>query len=273
MPELPEVETTLRGIKSSVLNQTITHVIVRHRGLRWPIPTGLEKTLQNQTVRQLSRRGKYLLLTFDHGTLILHLGMSGRLRILSDAIPPQKHDHVDIHFSNKKYLRYTDPRRFGAILWTDEPINNHPLLVKLGPEPLLNAFDADYLFKKSRHKKVSIKSFIMTNEIVVGVGNIYATESLFQARIHPNKPAGEVALADYKKLVTAIKKILRQAIEKGGTTLKDFTQSDGKPGYFSIQLKVYGNAGKPCPRCKTTLSTCRIGQRASVYCEKCQMIN
>ncbi len=270
MPELPEVETALRGIKPYILNQKITYVIVRRPNLRWPIPANLAQLLTGQTVKQLKRRGKYLLLGFDHGTLILHLGMSGSLSVLPEATPHKKHDHVELHFANHKYLRFTDPRRFGAILWTDEKAANHPLISSIGPEPLTNKFDGDYLYSISRNKKAAIKSFIMDGKIVAGVGNIYATEALFLAGIHPNKSAGDVTLNSYRKLVDAIKSILKQAIKQGGTTLKDFVNPSGSPGYFSIQLHVYGRAGKSCPRCKNKLKSIRLLQRSTVYCPYCQ---
>lgn len=270
MPELPEVETTLRGIKPHILGQKVIDLIVRHPHLRWPIPADLKKHLKGQTVRALHRRGKYLLFEFKTGTLILHLGMSGRLCVLSKPISAQKHDHVDIHLANHKYLRFTDPRRFGALLWTSEDPMTHPLLSVIGPEPLSAAFNGDYLHLKSRGRKVPVKSFIMNSAIVAGVGNIYATEALFQAGIHPHQSAGKISLVKFQTLATAIKCVLEKAIEKGGTTLKDFMKSDGSPGYFRIELKAYGHGGEPCPRCGTTLTSTRIGQRSTVYCKKCQ---
>lgn len=270
MPELPEVETTLRGIHPYIDSQTVTKVIIRQPRLRWPVPQKLKKELPNQQVKSVYRRGKYILISFDTGTLLIHLGMSGRLCVLSEDVPHGKHDHVEIHFGNGKYLRLTDPRRFGAVLWTNKPIDEHPLIANIGPEPLTTAFTSDYLWQQSRHKKVVIKTFIMNSQVVAGVGNIYATESLFMAGIHPEKPAGNITQDEAKKLVIAIKKILESAIKKGGTTLKDFTQSDGKPGYFSIALQVYGRDGMPCYRCKTPLSFVKLGQRSTVYCSKCQ---
>lgn len=270
MPELPEVETTLRGIEPHISGQTITRLVVRNRQLRWPIPRQLEKIVAGQTLAKLYRRGKYLILRFEEGSMLLHLGMSGRLRILTEATPPQKHDHVDLHFSNGCILRFTDPRRFGALLWTEEPADEHALLAHLGPEPLTTDFNAEYLAKKARSRQIPIKSFIMDGKVVVGVGNIYATEALFAARIHPEQAAGKVPLAKLKALTTAIKTILKHAIQRGGTTLKDFTSSDGSPGYFSIKLKVYGKAGEPCPNCTTSLLGLRIAQRSTVYCAVCQ---
>lgn len=270
MPELPEVETTLRGIQPHIAQQQIINIILRHTKLRWPIPQEIKEHLTGQTLRSLSRRAKYLLFHFDTGTLILHLGMSGRLRILTEATPPQKHDHVDICFANGSILRFTDPRRFGALLWTTNNPDEHALLAAIGPEPLAKEFNADYLFKQSRGKKVAVKIFIMNSSVVAGVGNIYATEALYDAKINPKLAASRVTLQQYEKLTLAIKEVLKLAIKKGGTTLKDFARSDGSPGYFSIELKAYGRGGKACLRCKTKLKSVRIGQRATVYCPNCQ---
>lgn len=270
MPELPEVETTLRGIKPHLEQQTICSIVVRNSSLRWPIPPNINKLMQTQPIIELTRRGKYLLIKTLDGTLILHLGMSGSLRVVTAAIPAQKHDHVDINLSNHKILRFTDPRHFGALLWTSDDPLKHTLLKDLGPEPLSQAFTAKYLFDKAKSRKMPIKSFLMNSNIVVDVGNIYANEALFAAGIHPNLAAGKISLLRYQKLVEAIKMILRAAIKKGGTTLKDFSQSDGKPGYFSQKLKVYGRGGKPCVVCGKKLEEVRLGQRTTVYCEKCQ---
>lgn len=273
MPELPEVETTLRGIAPHISGQTISNIIVRHRKLRWPIPRQLEKWVIGQTLTKLDRRGKYLILHCDDGSLLLHLGMSGRLRILHEPTPHQKHDHVDLCFSNGNILRFTDPRRFGALLWTEAPADEHALLAHLGPEPLTATFNSHYLENKARSRQVAIKSFIMDGKVVVGVGNIYATEALFAARIHPEQPAGTVSHKKLQALTTAIKKILANAIKQGGTTLKDFSRSDGSPGYFSIKLKVYGKEGEPCVRCRTTLQGIRLGQRSTVFCPSCQQMD
>lgn len=270
MPELPEVETTLRGISPYIQAQKINKIIVRHHGLRWPIPENLPVVLKQQTIQSLERRAKYILLHTQKGTLILHLGMSGSLRILTQPSPPQKHDHLDIIFANNAILRLTDPRRFGACLWTEEDPNNHLLLKNLGPDPLSNHFNGKYLWIEAQKRKVPIKSFIMNSATVVGVGNIYAAEALFASHIHPNTPAGKVSLQQFTLLASHIKKILRQAIKKGGTTLKDFVNSEGKPGYFSFHLKVYGRAGLPCVTCKTPLEQIRLGQRGTVFCKKCQ---
>ncbi len=230
MPELPEVETTRRGITPHVLNQSIAKIIIRAPKLRWPIPKSIARELPGQIVKSVDRRAKYLLLNFDSGTLIVHLGMSGRLQTLQAATPPQKHDHVDIIFNNETYLRYTDPRRFGSILWTKQPASEHKLLKELGPEPFEAEFDSQYLLQKARKKKVPVKNFIMDSKIVVGVGNIYASEALFAAKIDPRTPAQNVTVDQYKELAKHIKRILRAAIAQGGTTLKDFFDNTGKPG-------------------------------------------
>jgi formamidopyrimidine-DNA glycosylase len=273
MPELPEVETTLRGIKPYLNHQTIINVIVRHHQLRWKIPDNLSQQLKNKKIIDITRRGKYLLFHMKKNTLILHLGMSGSLRLLMEPTLPKKHDHVDIVFANHYVLRFTDPRRFGAVLLTNDDPYHHPLLAKLGPEPLTRNFSGQYLAKKAQKRNLPIKSFIMNSHIVVGVGNIYATETLYLAGIHPLTPTQTLTQIQFKKLVKAIKFILKFAIKQGGTTLKDFINSDGKPGYFINKLQVYGRAGLPCLTCLTILVSIRIGQRATVYCSKCQPEN
>lgn len=270
MPELPEVETTLRGIKPHVLKQKVVDVIVRHPSLRWPIPPDLKKELVGQTVLNIERRAKYLLFTFETGTLILHLGMSGRICVLTKPLPAKKHDHVDICFGNQAYLRFTDPRRFGALLFTKDAPEQHTLLKNIGPEPFSHTFNGDYLWEQSRGRKLPVKSYIMDGKIVAGVGNIYAAEVLFQTGIRPQTPAGKVSKMQYAELAMAIQAILKQAIKKGGTTLKDFMKPSGTPGYFRIELQVYGQEGKPCPRCRTKLKGLRLGQRNTVYCPRCQ---
>lgn len=271
MPELPEVETTRRGIEPHIRGQSIQSVIVRQRRLRWPVPNDLEQQLTGVTITDVRRRAKYLLLETAKGTLIIHLGMSGCLRIVSNPPPPAgKHDHVDILFSAQQCLRYTDPRRFGAILWTDKPLWQHDLLKKLGPEPLSDDFTAQRLFMMSRGRSQAIKTFIMDNQVVVGVGNIYASEALFQAGIRPDRPCGKVSRVRYGQLVEGIREILSRAIDQGGTTLRDFLGSDGKPGYFRQQLAVYGRVGQPCLRCGTALSQLRLGSRSSCFCRRCQ---
>lgn len=271
MPELPEIETVLRGTKPHIAEQRVIKVVVRHYGMRWPVPTDLNEKITGKKILNITRRAKYLLFHFRHGTLIIHLGMSGSLRLLTEEQSPKKHDHIDFLFSNQMILRFNDPRRFGAILWTDEDVNQHPLLAALGVEPLDKHFDKHYLWKISRKRKTPIKSFIMNNHIVVGVGNIYAAEALFLAKIHPKKTAADLTLAQCEALTKAIKTILQKAIKQGGTTLKDFVNSKGKPGYFSNYLQVYGRAGQPCMGCKTELKTARIGQRSTVWCPECQI--
>jgi len=270
MPELPEVETTCRGIAPHIEHHDVTKVIVRNGKLRWPVPKALNKILTGHTLQAVERRAKYLLLTFPRGTLIMHLGMSGSLQIVPADTPPRKHDHVDIIFDNDNCLRLHDPRRFGSIHWTKDAPLEHALLRELGPEPLDKAFNADYLWQLSRKRKVAIKQFIMDSHIVVGVGNIYASESLFRAGIHPRRAAGKVSRERYEALVKAIKAVIRAAIRQGGTTLRDFTGGDGKPGYFKQKLNVYGRKDEPCNTCGKPVSHCVMGQRATYYCTQCQ---
>ena len=270
MPELPEVETTRRGIAPHIQGHTIKEIIVRDRRLRWPVPRNLPDKLQDQKILEVGRRGKYLLLSTSAGTLIIHLGMSGSLRVLPCATPYEKHDHVDIKLDTDLCLRLRDPRRFGAVLFTDTDPREHELLRDLGPEPLSDALTGEYLFTRSRKRKTCIKSFIMDSHIVVGVGNIYANEALFAAGIHPRRAAGKVSRENYTALVSAIKKVLRASIKAGGTTLRDFTRSDGKPGYFRLSLLIYDHAGEPCPKCGKPISQAVIAQRATYYCTHCQ---
>ncbi len=270
MPELPEVETTCRGIKPHIIGQTVSKTVVRNSKLRWPVPDNLNQLLNQQTVRSVQRRAKYLLIHTDAGTLIIHLGMSGSLRVLKQPQTPQKHDHVDIIFKSGVSLRYTDPRRFGAVIWSSGDIYQHDLLRKLGPEPLEEQFTTERLFQLSRNKMQPVKTFIMDNHVVVGVGNIYANEALFKAGIHPDRACGKISKERYERLTIAIKDVLARAIEQGGTTLKDFVGGDGKPGYFEQELTVYGRKGEPCVKCKTLIVEIRIGNRSTCYCKKCQ---
>jgi len=272
MPELPEVETTRKGIKPYLDKATITAVTIRQFSLRWPIDKNLADSLAGQHIQQVRRRAKYLLITCESGTLIIHLGMSGSLRILEsiERNNPGKHDHIDIELDNGHLLRYTDPRRFGAVLWTVEPIKNHKLLSHLGPEPLLKDFDADYLWQQAQTKRCSVKTLIMNGKVVVGVGNIYANESLFLAGIHPQTIANTLTLAQCEALTEQIKMVLGKAIKAGGTTLKDFTKSDGKPGYFAQQLNVYGRKNEDCFHCKSKIQHYKETQRATYYCPLCQ---
>lgn len=270
MPELPEVETTRRGILPHARDQKIAAVTVREPRLRWPVPPEIGSLLPGATIEDIQRRGKYLLFRTDAGTLIVHLGMSGSLRVLTQAQEPEKHDHVDIELVNGKRLRYNDPRRFGCMLWTLAEPADHQLLSALGPEPLQAEFDAEHLFRLSRNRKAPVKTFIMDSKVVVGVGNIYANEALFLAGIRPGKAAGRVSGAAYGELVETIKGVLAAAIEQGGTTLRDFVGGDGKPGYFKQQLNVYDRGGLPCLQCGMELTQSRLGQRSTVYCRNCQ---
>ena len=269
MPELPEVETSRRGIAPWLEQQRIDAVVVRDRRLRWPVPKDIESSLTGQTIRSLRRRAKYLLFDVDNGTAIMHLGMSGSVRIINSDEPAGKHDHIDVLFGNGKALRFRDPRRFGSFLWSDD-VSTHPLLRELGPEPLEENFDGSYLWEKARGRQVTIKQFIMNAKIVVGVGNIYASEALFLARINPRRKAGRIAKARMITLADSIKAVLQRAIDAGGTTLRDFHGGDGEPGYFQQQLEVYGRAGKACRSCGDDISVVVLGQRSTFYCKRCQ---
>jgi len=270
VPELPEAETTRRGIEPHVLGRRIEHVTVRQPQLRWPVPVDLEERLRGARVNSLARRGKYLLLYTTRGAAILHLGMSGSLRILEGAVPHGTHDRVDIALSGGKHLRFHDPRRFGAVLWGGDAPEGHPLLSKLGPEPLGDAFRGSTLWRASRGRRVAVKNFLMNSHIVAGVGNIYASEALFAAGIHPSRAAGRIGEKRYDLLAEVLRAVLCEAIEAGGTTLRDFVREDGRPGYFRIRLKVYGRAGEPCVACGGAIRQSRIGQRSSFYCPSCQ---
>ncbi len=274
MPELPEVETTCKGIRPYVEHQIITKFIVRNSQLRWPVEPHLTKTLQNLKITQIKRRGKYILLTTSKGTLIMHLGMSGSLRILPTKTPIQKHDHIEIQLSNQRLLRLNDPRRFGSVLWHNTEkgnIKNHKLFSKLAPEPFSKEFNSDYLYQKIRSKNIAIKKLIMNNQIVVGAGNIYANEALFKTGVHPLTTGKSLTKKECHLLVKNIKYILKSAIKQGGTTLKDFLKADGKPGYFSQKLNVYGRETQSCNLCKNnSIQKIVINQRASFYCPSCQ---
>ncbi len=270
MPELPEVETTRRGISPHIEKQRVQQVVVRQAALRWPVSGELVTALPGLEISKVERRGKYLLIGTAAGHLIIHLGMSGSLRILEGQMPPGKHDHVDIQFEHGRLLRYTDPRRFGCLLWHPLGADLHPLLSKLGPEPLGPDFDGDYLFASSRGRRSGVKTFIMDSQVVVGVGNIYANEALFIAGIHPRRAAGRISRDRYRRLAKTIREVLQRAIEVGGTTLRDFTNESGDPGYFKQSLKVYGRAGMACELCGRPLKEIRLGQRSTVYCTSCQ---
>jgi len=270
MPELPEIETTCRGISSHIKNKTICRVIVRNGRLRWPVPADLNAILQQHKVCDIERRAKYILIYFDHGCLIIHLGMSGSLRFVSDNIPPTIHDHVDLVFTSGNSLRLRDPRRFGSIHWTNDDPHTHKLLNKLGPEPLEKKFRGKYLYDLSRGRKQNIKTFLMDSRIVVGIGNIYANEALFKSGIHPSRISGRIKLDDYNKLTNSIKTVLRLAVKKGGTTLRDFVNAEGNPGYFQQNLRVYGQDGMPCKNCRNLIKKYKLNQRSTYYCPVCQ---
>ncbi len=270
MPELPEVETTVRGVRPVVTGRLITAVIVRQRQLRWPVPHRLGRILRGQKVQSVSRRAKYILLNFSHGTLMIHLGMSGRLRAMPADTLVEKHDHVDLVLDSGKALRFHDPRRFGSVLWTKGGIQNSTLLKRLGPEPFDDALTGDVLHRLSRGRRTSIKQFIMDAKVLVGVGNIYASESLFRAGIRPGRAAGRVSLSQFQRLLDAIRKVLSEAIDAGGTTLRDYVQVSGESGHFEQSLDVYERAGAACVNCGSPIRRKVIGQRASYYCAQCQ---
>ncbi|QBR84972.1 bifunctional DNA-formamidopyrimidine glycosylase/DNA-(apurinic or apyrimidinic site) lyase [Legionella israelensis] len=270
MPELPEVETTKQGIRPFLVNQTIKAIIVRQPKLRYPVSADIEQCI-NQSLLEVSRRGKYLLLHLSKGALLIHLGMSGHLRILTSKLAAGKHDHIDLILNNDHVLRYCDPRRFGFWLFIPENPCEHPFLKNLGPEPLSKTFNGKYLYNVSRHKKTAIKSLLMSNEMVVGIGNIYATESLYLAGIHPQIAAEKLTMQDSHHLVACIKKVLRQAVNAGGTTLKDFYGISGKPGYFAQSLLVYGRKNQPCIKCNNLIASIKINGRNSAYCPFCQI--
>lgn len=269
MPELPEVETTRRGISPHVLGKKVTGVVIRESRLRWPVPKQLHKQLKGRKLQKVERRAKYLLFQFSNGTIILHLGMSGSLRVVAADTLPEIHDHLDICFGSE-CLRFRDPRRFGAVLWTENNPLHHARIIDLGPEPLSGEFSGEYLYQVAKGRNVSVKNLVMDGKVVVGVGNIYANESLFLAGIRPNRPCNRISKARYAMLVEKIKLVLEMAIRQGGTTLRDFKDASGKPGYFKQSLMVYGRGDEPCMNCGTRLKEIRIGQRSSVYCPKCQ---
>lgn len=268
MPELPEVETSRRGIEPHLVGARIVHAIVRNERLRWPVSQEII-SLSDQPVLSVQRRAKYLLLELPSGWIIIHLGMSGSLRVLPEALPPAKHDHVDLVMSTGKILRYTDPRRFGAWLWSCD-LTASNVLAHLGPEPLSEAFSADYLFEKSRGRRTPVKPWLMDNKLVVGVGNIYASESLFVAGILPDRAAMALSYEEAALLVKTIKAVLLRSIEQGGTTLRDFLQTDGKPGYFAQELQVYGRGGEPCRVCGAPIESAKHAQRSTFFCPVCQ---
>lgn len=269
MPELPEVETTRRGLLP-LETQLVTSVVVRNSALRWPVTPNLSAILSGQHFLQIARCAKYLLVRCEQGTLLIHLGMSGRLCLLPDNQPAEKHDHVDVLFASGQVLRLRDPRRFGAVLWISGDPLQHPLLASLGLEPLESQFDGTYLYRETRSRSAAIKTVIMDAHLVVGVGNIYASESLFRAGINPKTPANRIGVARYQRLAEEIKTTLAAAIEAGGSSLRDFFGADGNPGYFQQEYFVYGRTGQLCKVCGAVISTIRQGQRSTFYCPQCQ---
>lgn len=270
MPELPEVEIIRRGLETYLAGQRIEKVVIRNPNLRWKIPANLNRLLAGVTVRGVTRRGKYLLLDCGRGTLILHLGMSGSLRFLPLSTPTQKHDHFDLVLGNGQVMRLRDPRRFGSVLWQPGEALAHPLLAGLGPEPLSKAFSASWLYQQTRNRSAAIKQVLMDSHVIAGIGNIYANEALFRAGINPKTAANRIGVTRYEKLVKALRETLKLAIKAGGSTLRDFVNSDGRPGIFQMQYLVYGRTGAPCPKCGKPIRQLRQGQRASFYCPKCQ---
>ena len=270
MPELPEVETTRRGIAPHLEKRRVTAVVIRQPRLRWPIPQALARELPGNRIWSVERRGKYLLLDCGVATVLIHLGMSGSLRIVDPGSKPGKHDHYDFLLDSSRILRYTDPRRFGCLLWHTGDVQQHSLLASLGPEPLTADFTGQHLYCQSRQRRTAVKPFIMDSQVVVGVGNIYANEALFLSGIHPRRSVSRIAPARYEKLAHCIKDVLAGAIKVGGTTLRDFTNSSGEAGYFRQLLSVYGRGGLACRCCDATLKEIRLGQRSTVYCPHCQ---
>ncbi len=269
MPELPEVETSRRGIAPFLVGREIQDVVIRERRLRWPVSPDVDSHLIGAIIKSVERRAKYLLINTTEGTAIMHFGMSGSVSIVDRGTPAGVHDHVDIDFDSGKALRFRDPRRFGSLHWSDDPAS-HWLLKNLGPEPLGNAFNGKYLRSQSRGRRVAVKQFIMNAAVVVGVGNIYASEALFMARIHPRRAARRIALHRYEALADAIRSVLDRAIQAGGTTLRDFHDSNGEAGYFQRELEVYGRGDEPCRRCERPISVIVQGQRSTFYCKHCQ---
>jgi formamidopyrimidine-DNA glycosylase len=270
MPELPEVETTRRGLAPHLTGQTVARVIVREPRLRWPVPAALSRELPGGRITGVERRAKYLLLRTTGGTVILHLGMSGSLRLLPAVSPAMAHEHLDVVLADGRCLRLHDPRRFGAALWTRGDPLHHPLLAGLGPEPLGEGLSGPYLYERARGRRVAIKAFLMDSRTVAGVGNIYANEALFLAGVHPLRAAGRISPARCEALAGGIKQVLGEAIAQGGTTLRDFLASDGRPGYFQLFLRTYGRGGQPCPSCGTRIAHIRQSQRSTFYCGRCQ---
>ena len=270
MPELPEVETSARGIRPHIDGQKLSRMVIRRKNLRWDIPKQQLQTLEGEHLLSVSRRGKYIILAFRSGSMLIHLGMSGNLRIVDSSTEVKKHDHIDAEFENGKILRLNDARRFGCWLFTEGAIDEHHLIQKLGPEPLTDDFSLEYFWQSSRGKKQAVKTWLMDSHLVVGVGNIYACESLFLANISPKAEVGRLSKKRLARLLLVVKQVLSAAIERGGTSLKDFVGSDGKPGYFKQELQVYGRAGQPCCVCQRPVKQIVQGQRSTFYCASCQ---
>jgi len=270
MPELPEVETTRRGIEPLVQDKVVERVLVHNASLRWPVPQDLGSVLSSQKVLSVGRRSKYLLMNFERGTLIIHLGMTGHLRVCRSDGERRKHDHVELFFLDNSVLRFNDSRRFGAIFWTETDPLLHERLVNLGPEPFSDLFTTDYLVRISCGRKIAVKSFIMDSRVVVGIGNIYASEALFRAGISPSKRVDHVSRKAFAMLVQSVQEVLSEAIAAGGTTIRDFMDTEGRPGYFKQELRVYGRTGDPCTVCGRAISQTRLGQRSTYHCRKCQ---
>lgn len=270
MPELPEVETTRRGLAPLLVNQRIDTAVVRNRALRQPVPRNLPRLLAGATIRKLTRRGKYLLFECDNGTLILHLGMSGRLWVVNRTTPAERHDHFDLVLDNGTVVRLRDPRRFGLVLWHQGDPLTHPLLAAIGPEPFSAEFGGALLHRVTRNRSAAIKQVLMDSHVVAGVGNIYANEALFRSGIHPATAARRIALARYQKLAQNVRHTLELAISAGGSSLRDYVGSNGLAGNFQSQFLVYGRAGQPCQRCGSMIKEIRQGQRATFYCPRCQ---
>ncbi|RPI12007.1 MAG: bifunctional DNA-formamidopyrimidine glycosylase/DNA-(apurinic or apyrimidinic site) lyase [Lysobacterales bacterium] len=270
MPELPEVETTRRGIRSALAGRAITGFVLREPRLRWPVDRAIERVLPGRAVLDVRRRAKYLLVDVEGGSLLAHLGMSGSLRVLPASTPLLAHDHYDLCLDDGRCLRFNDPRRFGSLHWLTGDPAAHPLLADLGPEPLEPGFDADYLHRESRGRRVAVKPFLMDQRVVVGVGNIYASEALFRAGIHPQRASGRIGAGRYERLVAAVQAVLGEAIRQGGTTLRDYVSAEGTPGYFRQRLYVYERAGEPCRRCGRPIRQLVQGQRSTYFCPACQ---
>lgn len=270
MPELPEVETTRRGLVPHVVGRRIRDVVVRNAGLRWPVPHDLRRRLRGEEVLAIRRRGKYLLFDCPKGHLLVHLGMSGRISLVPAGQAAQAHDHVDVELEGKRLLRLTDPRRFGAVLWLETPAEEHALLRDLGLEPFESGFTGTALAERARGRRVAVKQFLMNSRIVTGIGNIYASEALWEARVHPERSAGSLSPRRWEIVAAAVRGTLERAIAAGGTTLRDFAAADGRPGYFQHEFAVYGREGEPCSRCGTRIRAARQGQRSTFFCPRCQ---